>query len=83
MHCLISSAAYTLLPFLLFLLQALFAGADILYWTGAAIFTILLTYQHLIVKPDNLNRVNLAFATTNGIASIIFSIFVIVDMYVR
>ncbi len=48
-----------------------------LYWTGAAIFTGLLTYQHLIIKSNDLSRVDLAFGTTNGIASVIFAIFVI------
>ncbi len=48
-----------------------------LFWTGAALFILLLTYQHLIVKPGDISRVNLAFATTNGIASIVFASFVI------
>lgn len=45
------------------------------YWVGAGIFIVLLIYQHLIVSPGNLSRINLAFATTNGIASIIFAVF--------
>lgn len=45
------------------------------YWVGAGIFIALLIYQHLIVSPGNLSRINLAFATTNGIASIIFAVF--------
>lgn len=52
------------------------------YWIGTAIFSALLLYQHLIVKPDDLSKVNLAFGTTNGIASIVFSVFVIVDIFV-
>ena len=54
-----------------------------LYWIGAAVFIGLLTYQHLIIKPNNLSRVNLAFGTTNGIASIIFAIFVIASLYLN
>ena len=53
-----------------------------LYWTGAFIFTGLLIYQHLIVRPDDLSRVTLAFQTTNGIASILFALFVIADLLV-
>jgi 4-hydroxybenzoate polyprenyltransferase len=54
-----------------------------LFWTGAALFTILLIYQHRLVKHDDLSRVTLAFGTTNGIASILFSVFVILDLYLR
>ena len=53
-----------------------------LYWTGGFIFTGLLIYQHLIVRPDDLSRVTLAFQTTNGIASILFALFVIADLLV-
>ncbi|MBI3511501.1 MAG: UbiA family prenyltransferase [Bacteroidetes bacterium] len=52
-----------------------------LYWTGAGIYTLLLIYQHSIVKPDDLSRVNRAFGTTNGIASVIFASFVILQLY--
>jgi len=53
----------------------------LLYWIGAIIFSILLIYQHTIVKPDDLKRVNLAFFTTNGIGSIVFAVFVITDLF--
>lgn len=53
------------------------------YWIGTSIFLILLTYQHLIVKPNDLSRVNLAFFTTNGIASVVFSIFVLLELYLN
>jgi 4-hydroxybenzoate polyprenyltransferase len=51
-----------------------------LYWIGVAVFTGLLIYQHTIVKPNDLSKVNMAFATTNGIASVIFCIFVLLDL---
>ena len=52
------------------------------YWylAGAVIFMMLLSYQHFLVKPDDLSKVNLAFFTTNGIASTIFGIFVVLDI---
>ncbi|MFI5123684.1 MAG: UbiA-like polyprenyltransferase [Chitinophagales bacterium] len=52
------------------------------YWLGTALFTGMLIYQHTIVKPHDLSRVNLAFMTANGIASVMFSLFVITDMIV-
>lgn len=57
-----------------------YAQLGITYWIGTAIFCALLVYQHLLVKPDDLSRVNMAFATTNGIASITFAVFVIADL---
>lgn len=53
---------------------------EYLYWIGSAIFLGLLIYQHLIVKENDLSKVNLAFGTTNGIASVLFSVFVILDI---
>jgi 4-hydroxybenzoate polyprenyltransferase len=44
------------------------------YWAGALLFISLLLYQHLIVKPDDLSRVNLAFGTTNGFAGLLFGL---------
>jgi len=54
-----------------------------LYWAGATVFIGLLTYQHLIIKHNDLSRVNLAFGTTNGIASVIFAIFVIASIFLK
>lgn len=51
------------------------------YWAGAFIFIGMLIYQHSIVKPNDLKRVNLAFMTSNGVASVLFAIFVITDLY--
>lgn len=51
------------------------AGFGWLYWVGSFIFAGLLVYQHLIVKPNDLSRLNFAFFTTNGIGSIIFAAF--------
>ena len=55
------------------------------YWyiAGAAFFTALLIYQHLLAKPTDLSKVNMAFFTTNGIASVVFAVFVLVDIFCR
>jgi 4-hydroxybenzoate polyprenyltransferase len=45
-------------------------------------FVGLLIYQHLIIKPNDLSRINLAFFTTNGIASVIFGGLVMLDLLV-
>jgi 4-hydroxybenzoate polyprenyltransferase len=50
------------------------------YWSGIAIFIGMLVYQHSIVKTDDLRKVNIAFMTANGIASVVFAAFVIIDL---
>jgi 4-hydroxybenzoate polyprenyltransferase len=53
------------------------------YWSGAAVFAGLLIYQHTLVKPNDLSKVNIAFFTTNGIASVVFSVFVLIGLFVK
>jgi putative 4-hydroxybenzoate polyprenyltransferase len=72
-----------LITFVLVLTAGLYGKSGILFWTGSIIFTLLLIYQHSIVRHDDLSKVTMAFSTTNGIASIIFSIFVILDLIIR
>jgi len=75
------SVVVHVITFLSVIVAGLLGKAGYLYWTGAVIFTSLLIYQHRIVKPDDLTRVTIAFGTTNGIASILFSIFVMLDLF--
>ena len=60
-----------------------YGGFGWIYWIGAAIFIGMLIYQHSIVKPNDLKKVNLAFMTANGIASVVFAIFVIADLFIN
>jgi len=54
------------------------------YYLGILFFCSMLIYQHLLVKPNDLSRVNFAFMTTNGIASVIFAVFFMIDrLWVR
>lgn len=55
----------------------------VLYWIGVLVFIGCLVYQHSIVKPNDLRRVNIAFMTMNGIASVVFAVFVISDLFVN
>jgi 4-hydroxybenzoate polyprenyltransferase len=57
-----------------------YAAFHWIYWIGAAIVLSLLVYQHTLVKPNDLSKVNLAFGTTNGIISMVFAIFTIADL---
>ncbi len=51
------------------------------YWIGAGVFIQLLYRQHSLVSVDDLSKVNLAFFTSNGVASLLFAIFGILSLY--
>lgn len=53
---------------------------NILYWIGAIIYITMLFYQHRLVKPQDLSKVNIAFINTNSIASICFAVFTILSL---
>ncbi len=55
---------------------------SIWYMIGAGLFIGLLFYQHTLVKADDISKVNLAFGTTNGIASVLFAVFVILGLLI-
>jgi len=74
------SVALHAVSFMLVSAAGIIGQSGLIYWAGALIFTGMLTYQHLIVKPDDLSRVNMAFGTTNGVAGVIFGLAVILDL---
>ncbi len=63
------------------LLAAVGAGLDVgaWYWLGVAVVAALLVYEHAIVRPDDLRRLDAAFFTVNGVLSIAFGVFVALD----
>ena len=63
------------------LLAAVGAGLDVgaWYWLGVAVVAALLVYEHAIVRPDDLRRLDAAFFTVNGVLSIAFLAFVALD----
>ena len=50
---------------------------------GVAVVGALLLYEHLIVSPSDLRRLNAAFFTMNGVISAVFFVFVAVDLLLR
>jgi 4-hydroxybenzoate polyprenyltransferase len=68
------------ISFVLVVTAGFYGKSGVLFWIGATIFTLLLIYQHSIVRHNDLSRVTMAFGTTNGVASILFAIFVILDL---
>src|SRR5690554_4209092 len=68
------SAIFVMLPLLYF-------DFGIFYWIGIVVYIALLIYQHLIVSPTDLSRVDRAFMTTNGVASVIFAVFFLASIW--
>ena len=52
------------------------------YWLGVAAVAVLLLYEHLLVRPDDLRRLDMAFFTLNGVISVVFFGFVLADALV-
>jgi 4-hydroxybenzoate polyprenyltransferase len=77
----ISNYLHLLTGCLVIFLSVMLKG-NIFIFSGAVIFTGLLLYQHLIIKYNDLSRVNLAFFTTNGIASVLYALFLITGLLV-
>ena len=53
------------------------------YYLGVAFFCSMLIYQHLLVKPNDISKVNRAFQTSNGVASVVFAICFLLDVFLR
>ncbi|GHE34600.1 4-hydroxybenzoate octaprenyltransferase [Sphingobacterium griseoflavum] len=68
------------LSFIFVFLPVLYMEVSWFYYVGLLFYGLLLIYQHYIVSPSDLRRVNRAFMTTNGIASVIFAGFYLLDI---
>jgi 4-hydroxybenzoate polyprenyltransferase len=50
---------------------------------GVGVVTLLLLYEHLIISPKDMRRMNAAFFTLNGVISVVFFAFVAADVLLR
>jgi len=64
------------------LLQEYNSNVGHIHWIAVILFIGLLIFQHRLVSPTKLDKINLAFFTTNGVASVLFGILVILDFYI-
>jgi 4-hydroxybenzoate polyprenyltransferase len=64
------------------LLAAVGLGLDVgwLYWLGVAAVAVLLAYEHALIRPTDLRRLDAAFFTVNGVISVVFLLFVLADV---
>jgi 4-hydroxybenzoate polyprenyltransferase len=75
----VGARAFHLGAVALLVLAGLGLEVGALYWLGVAVVAALLLYEHLIVSPRDLRRLNAAFFTVNGILSVAFFAFVLGD----
>jgi len=54
-------------------------SVGVFYWLGVAVVALLLAYEHSLVRPNDLRRLDTAFFTMNGVISVVFAVFVILD----
>ena len=78
----VSNAMHASALVLLVLLVEVFA-LGVVAWVGIALVAGLLLYEHLIVSPTDLRRLNAAFFTMNGVIAILFFVFVATDLLWR
>jgi 4-hydroxybenzoate polyprenyltransferase len=67
----------------LLVLAGLGLGVGLAYWLGAAVVAALLLYEHSLIRPGDLRRLDAAFFTVNGVISVVFLCFVLADVLVR
>ena len=53
-----------------------------IYWAGVAAVAVLLVYEHRLVRPDDLTRVNRAFFNVNAVVSIGLLLIGVVDLFI-
>ncbi len=77
------SEYFHFLSFTSLFIAGIFGHFSWFYWVGISAFAFFLVYQHTLIKPKDLSKVNKAFFTSNGIASVVFAVFVLLDIFVR
>ncbi|QGV79185.1 menaquinone biosynthesis prenyltransferase MqnP [Streptomyces ficellus] len=62
---------------------ALATGAGVFFWAGLLIVAVAFVYEHTIVRPHDLSRLNRAFFTTNGFIGVALFVCALTDLLVR
>lgn len=77
------SSAVHVVTFALFVWFGHLIGLGWLWWIGLAFAAAAFIYEHAIVTPEDLSRVNRAFFTANGFVGIVLFLFALLDLVVR
>lgn len=82
-RALLLSSALHLITISILVGLAMLPNLGTLYLIGVGIVTCILIYEHAIVRPNDLSRVNLAFFTLNGMVSLVLSVLAVADLLIR
>lgn len=63
-----------------FALTGMLAGLGLVYYMGLAVIASLLYYEHQVVRPDDISKMDMAFTTMNGVVSMAFFAFTAFDL---
>jgi 4-hydroxybenzoate polyprenyltransferase len=77
-----ASTVAHVITFALFVWFGALVGLGWLWWVGLVLTAIAFGYEHAIVKPTDLSRVNRAFFTANGFVGIVLFVFALADLVV-
>jgi len=72
-----------ILSVVFFIITGTILGMEILYWIGLGVASFLLVWEHYIVKPDDLTKVNISFFNLNALVSVFISLGGILDVFLR
>ncbi|WP_422772775.1 menaquinone biosynthesis prenyltransferase MqnP [Plantactinospora sp. WMMC1484] len=78
-----ASTVAHVVTFVLFIWYGELVGLGWLWWVGLALTALAFGYQHVVVTPNDLSRVNRAFFTANGFVGIALFVFAVLDLVVR
>jgi 4-hydroxybenzoate polyprenyltransferase len=78
-----ASTVTHVVTFALFVWFGAWVGLGWLWWIGLALTAVAFAYQHMVVTPTDLSRVNRAFFTANGFVGIALFVFALLDLVVR
>ena len=82
-HSLILSSFLHILSIVFVILAGLISTHGYLYWVGASVFTLMLIYEHIIIKPGDSSSITKAFGTINSYAGVSFCAFAITDLFIH
>ena len=71
-----------IVTFALFFWFGQLAGLGWIWWIGLALTAVAFAYQHIVVTPNDLSKINRAFFTANGFVGIALFLFAVVDVFV-
>jgi 4-hydroxybenzoate polyprenyltransferase len=78
-----TSTVVHVITFGLFAWYGVLVGFGWPWWIGLAVTAVAFAYEHAIVRPSDLSRVNRAFFTANGIVGVVLFVFALTDLVVR